>query len=76
MPIGEPGAFVEMAARERAEPVEMRLDVAEQRIGKMNAKQIRKRGIGTVEIHTRGVGGKQSLPAGGICNAIMLPWLH
>ena len=26
--IGEPGAFVEMTARQRAEPVEMRLDVA------------------------------------------------
>jgi len=50
--IGQPRAFVEMAAGEAAQPVKMRLDVAEQRIGKMDAKQIRQRRIGAVEIHS------------------------
>jgi hypothetical protein len=31
MAVGQPRAFVEMAAGQRAEPVEMRLDMAEQR---------------------------------------------
>jgi hypothetical protein len=42
----------------------------------MDAKQIRQRRIGAVEIHARGVGGKKTRPAGGICNAIMLERLH
>jgi hypothetical protein len=35
--VGKPRAFVEMAAGERAEPVEMRFDVEKQRIWEMNA---------------------------------------
>ena len=76
MPVGQPRAFVEMTAGQRAEPVEMRLDMSEQRIGQMDAKQIRQRRVGAVEIHARGVGGKQSRPVGGSGNAIMLAWLH
>ena len=36
MPVGQPRAFVEMTAGERSQPIEMRLDMAEQRIGQMN----------------------------------------
>ena len=60
MAVGEPRAFVEMAAGKPAEPVEMRLDVAEQRVGQMDAQQIRQRRIGAVEIHPRGVGREQA----------------
>mgnify|MGYP003694161543 CR=1 FL=1 len=49
--VGEPRAFVEIAAGQLAEPIEMRLDMAEQRIGKMQPQQIRQRRIGPVEIH-------------------------
>jgi hypothetical protein len=56
MTVGEPGAFVEMTTRERAEPIEMRLDMAKQGLGKMNAKQISERRIGAVKIHARCVG--------------------
>ncbi|OIQ64961.1 hypothetical protein GALL_534860 [mine drainage metagenome] len=76
VPVGEPGTFVETTARERAQPVEMRLDMAEQRVGKMDAKQIRQRRIGAIKIQARGVGGKQARPVGGICSAIMHEWLH
>jgi hypothetical protein len=76
MPVGEPRALVEVTAGERAQPVEMGLDMAEQRIGQMDAKQIRQRRVGAVEIHARGVGGQQSRPVGGIANAIMLARLH
>ncbi len=60
VPVGEPRAFVEMTAGERAQPIEMRLDMAEQRVRQMDAQQIRQRGIGPVEIHSRGVGREQS----------------
>ena len=60
MPVGQPRAFVEMTAGQRAEPIEMRLDMAKQRIGQMDAQQIRQRRIGTVEIHARGIGREQS----------------
>ncbi len=36
--VGEPRAFVEMTAGERPEPVEMRLDMAKQRVGQMDAQ--------------------------------------
>ena len=58
--VGEPRAFVEMAAGERAEPVEMRLDMAKQRIGQMQPQQIGQRRIGAVEIHARGIRREQS----------------
>ena len=60
MAVGEPRAFVEMAAGELAEPVEMRLDMAKQRLGQMQPQQIRQRRIGPVEIHPRGIGREQS----------------
>jgi hypothetical protein len=74
--VGEPSAFVEMAAGERAQPVEMRLDVAKQRFGEMQAQQIRQRRIGPVEIHPRGVRGEQSRLVRMSCPAILLAWLH
>ena len=49
-----------MTAGERAQPVEMRLDMAEQRIGEMNPQQIGQRRIGPVEIHAGGIGREQS----------------
>ena len=60
MTVGEPRAFVEMTAGERAQPVEMRLDMAKQRIGQMNAQQIGQRRIGAVEIHPRRIRREQS----------------
>ena|GEM_PF-14680 len=63
--VGKPRAFVEMTAGERAQAVEMRLDVAEQRIGQMNAKQIRQRRIGAVEIHSGCIRRQQSRLLGG-----------
>ncbi len=51
MAVGEPRAFVEMATGEPAEPVEMRLDVVEQRIRQMDTQQVRQRRIGAIEIH-------------------------
>ena len=62
--VGQPRAFVEMAAGERAEPVEMRLDMAKQRVGQMDAQQIGQRRIGAVEIHAGGIRREQSRLAG------------
>ena len=76
MAVGEPRAFVEIAAGQFAEPVEMRLDMAEQRIGQMQPQQIGQRRIGAVEIHARRIGREQSRLVGRICRAIMHAWLH
>ena len=73
--VGEPRAFVEMAAGEPAEPVEMRLDMAKQRLGQMQPQQIGQRRIGPVEIHPRRIRREQSRLVGGGC-AILLEWLH
>ena len=58
--VGEARAFVEMAASEPAEPVEMRLDMAKQRIGQMDAQQVGQRRVGAVEIHARRIRRQQS----------------
>ena len=55
MPVGQPRAFVEMPAGQRAQPVEMRLDMTEQRIRQMDAQEIGQRRIGPVEIHAGGI---------------------
>ena len=63
------------AAGERAEPVEMRLDVTKQRIGQMQPKQVGQRGIGAIEIHPRRIRREQSGPIGrGV--AILLEGFH
>jgi hypothetical protein len=36
--VGKPRAFVEMTAGKRPQPVEMRLDMAKQRVGQMDAQ--------------------------------------
>jgi hypothetical protein len=64
MPVGKPCAVVEMAAGEFAEPVEARLDVAEQRIRQMNAQEIGQCRIGAVEVHTGGIGRQEPRPIG------------
>ncbi|MHC2412373.1 hypothetical protein ACVJGC_004964 [Bradyrhizobium diazoefficiens] len=51
MAVGQPRTFVEGAAGELAEAIEMRLDVTEQRLRQMDAQEIRQRLIGAVEIH-------------------------
>ena len=51
VPVGQPRAFVEMPAGERAQPVEMRFDMTEQSIRQMNPQQISQRRIGPIEIH-------------------------
>jgi hypothetical protein len=63
--IGEPRALVEMAAGERTEPIEMRLEVAEQRVRQMNPQKVSQRRIGAVEIHPRSIRREQSWPVGG-----------
>ena len=75
MPVGQPRAFVEMAAGERAEPIEMRLDMAKQRIGQMDAQQIRQRRIGAVEIHSRRIRREQSRLVGRHCHIDVFDWL-
>ena len=76
MTVGKPRAFVEMAAGECAEPIQMRLDMVKQRIRQMQPQQIRQRRIGPVEIHARGVGCEQARPVGRSRDAIVLEWLH
>ncbi len=76
MAVGQPRAFVEMAAGHGAEPVEMRLDVAERRVRQMQAQQIGQRRIGPVKIHAGGVGREQSRRIGNGGPAIVLEWLH
>jgi hypothetical protein len=60
-----------MAAGKRAEAVEMRLDMAEQRIGQVDAEQIRQRRIGAVEIHACCIRREQSRPIGGSCHVVV-----
>ena len=74
--VGEPRAFVEMAAGQFAEAIEMRLDMAKQRIGQMQPQQIGQRRIGPVEIHPRRVRREQSRLVGRSGCAIMHEWLH
>jgi hypothetical protein len=64
VPVGQPRAFIEMTAGERAQAVEMRLDMAKQRIGQMNPQQIRQRRIGAVEIHSGRIRREQPRPIG------------
>ncbi len=72
MAIGQPRAFVKMTAGERAQPVEMRLDMAKQRIRQMNAKQIRQRRIGPVKIHAGRIRRQQPLLIDRGCSTIVL----
>ena len=58
--VGKPRAFVERAAGQFAEAVEMRLDMPEQRLGQMQPQQIGQRRIGAIEIHSRRVRREQS----------------
>ncbi|MGY4423391.1 hypothetical protein ACVWY2_005840 [Bradyrhizobium sp. JR6.1] len=76
MPVGKPRAFVESAAGQSAEPVEMRLDVAEQRLGQMQLQKIGQRRIGPVEVHSRRIGREQARLAGGWRFRILLVRLH
>ena len=59
MPVGEPRAVVEGTTGQFAEAIEMRLDMAEQRVGQVDAQEVGENRIGAVEIHARGVGRKQ-----------------
>jgi len=59
MPIRQPCAFVEVPAGKLAQPIEMRLDMTEQRIRQVDAQEVRQGRIGAVEIHPRGVGREQ-----------------
>ena len=58
--IGQSRALVEMGAGQLAQPIEMRLEMAKQRVRQMDAQEIGQRRIGAVEIQSRGVGCKQS----------------
>jgi hypothetical protein len=74
--VRDASAFVEIAAGQFTEAIEMRLDVAEQRIGQMQFEQIGQRRIGPIKIHSRGVGGEQARLAGRGGLTIMRAWLH
>jgi hypothetical protein len=76
MAIGKPRAFVQPAAGKFAQAIKMRLDVTEQRVGKMQAKQILQRRVGAVEIHARRIRGQQSGSIGIRSHAAMLQRLH
>jgi hypothetical protein len=60
MAVGEPRTFIEMAAGEPTQPVEMRLDMTKQRVGEMDPQQVRQCRIGAVKVHARGVGREQA----------------
>jgi hypothetical protein len=71
MAVGKPRAFVEMAAGERTQPIEMRLDMPEKRVGQMNAEQVAQGRIGAVEIHAGRIRGEQSRRLGRNCHVAM-----
>jgi hypothetical protein len=73
--VGQPRAFVEMTAGEPAEPVEMRLDMAEQRIRQMNAQQVGQRRIGAVKIHPRRIRRQQTRLIGRCRHVVMFAQL-
>jgi len=54
----------------------MRLDMAKQCVRQMQAKQIRQRRIGTIEIHAGSVRRQQSRLIDGIGGAVVLECLH
>ena len=58
--IGEARAFIEMTTGERTQPVKMRLDMVEDRLGQMNPQQVGQCRIGAVEIHPRRIRRQQS----------------
>ena len=64
----QPRTFVEVPAGQFAQPVKMRLDMAEERVGQMDVQEIGQRRIGTMEIHAGGVGREQT--------ALARPWRH
>jgi hypothetical protein len=49
--------------------------MAEQRIGQMDAEQVRQRRIGAVEIHPRRIRREQSRLIGWNCHIVVLAWL-
>jgi hypothetical protein len=65
-----------VTAGEPAQPVEMRVDVAKQRVWKVDTKQIRQRRIGAIEIHSGCIRRKQSRLTGRRRYPILLEWLH
>ena len=74
--VGKPRAFVEIASSQLTETIEMRLDMAEQRIRQMQPQQIGQRRIGPVEIHPCRIRREQSRLIGRTCRAILHAWLH
>jgi hypothetical protein len=76
MAIGQSRTFVEVAAGEFPQPVEMRLDMAEQRIRKMYAQEISEREIRAIEVHARGVRREQSGLTGALCGILLDGFVH
>jgi hypothetical protein len=76
MAVGKPRALVERPAGEFSEEIEIRLDMAKQRIGQMQPQQIRQRGIGPIKIHARGVGREQSWLVDPGPTPVIREWLH
>ena len=55
VPVGEARAAIELIARQRAQAIEMRLDVAPERLGQIDPEQVPERGIRPEEVEPGGV---------------------
>jgi hypothetical protein len=60
VPVGQARAVVQLVARERAQAVEMRLDMTSERRGKVDLEQVRERAIRPEEVEPGGVGRDQA----------------
>jgi hypothetical protein len=76
MAVGQSRAFVEMAAGKFAQPIEMRLEMADQPFREINAQEIGERGIRAEEIHARGIGRKQCRSVGPISDFVLDRLMH
>jgi hypothetical protein len=76
MTVGQPRAFVEMAAGKLTQAVKVRLDVAKQLVRHMDAKQVRERRIGAIEIHAGRIRRQKTGPRIRIRKTILRVRLH
>jgi hypothetical protein len=74
--VGDPRAFIEMTAGKVAEAIQMRLDMAKQRLRQMDAQQVGQRRVSTIKIHARRIRRQQAWLRIRIGNAILRTRLH
>jgi hypothetical protein len=65
-----------MAACKVPQPVEMRLDMAKQRVGQMDTQEIGERWIGAIEIQSRRVRREQSRLVRSGCDIVLEELVH